>query len=103
MDMDIGAEIADDEADRIERGSVMWIDFEKVTLMTEVDSLRRGWQACEAKLAKATADREDSDRKVMAADEALNAAAYDLTRARDELAKAQAIAARAVEGAEVKP
>ena len=34
------------------------MDLGKVTLMTEVDSLRRGWQACEARLATVEAERD---------------------------------------------
>ena len=34
------------------------IDHDKVALMTEADSLRRGWQACEARLAVVEAERD---------------------------------------------
>ena len=49
------------------------MDYEKVDLLTEIDSLRRGWQACEARLAAVEAERDslidqiaDAGKKVQA-------------------------------------
>jgi|688.fasta_scaffold03352_8 hypothetical protein len=47
------------------REGEMKIDHDKVSLMTQVDSLRRGWQACEAERDAAKAEAED--RRTMAA------------------------------------
>ena len=47
------------------------MDLDKVTLMTEADSLRRGWQACEARLATVEAERDAAQAGEARAVEAL--------------------------------
>ena len=75
------------------------MDLDKVTLMTEVDSLRRGWQACEARLATVEAERDAARERVKHCETRMMRYAMKLAEMQAERDAARAGEARAVEEA----